>query len=208
MIATAAVRAAARAGVGRAYRNPRMPRPAATPPLLTDLARRAMQRFPSNIGARLCPAPRSAVLDHQGSPTRLPALVRRRAPPTPSAQPERTAVASPGQAWSQTADVRTTSASPTRLVERGRPAFAVVRPRTTARICVTLVAIVPWTRIAAQADIALPQWRPATQQTTKPWSRAGTMAVRTPTIAIRHRISASTIRTALRSTRGQPPRPP
>jgi len=106
------------------------------------------------------------------------------------------------------ADVRTTSVPATRIVERRRPAFAVARPRTTARICVTLEAIAPWTRIAAQVDIALPRWRPATQLIPKPWSRAGTMAVRTLTIAIRHRTSAPTIRTALCWTQGQPPRPP
>jgi len=97
------------------------------------------------------------------------------------------------KAWSGRADVRTTSASATRIVERGRHAFAVARPRTTARMFVTLGAIAPWTRIAAQADIAHPR---------------GKLATLTPIIATRHRTSASTIRTALRSTRGQPPRLP
>ena len=154
--AIAVDRVAARAGAGPARQHRNL----------------ALAGLPSNTGAHLCPALRSAVLHRShalvGLAQASPTASLRRASPIPSAQTERTAAASPGQAWSRQADVRTTSASPTRIVQRGRPASAAARPRTTARMFVTLAAIAPWTRIAARADIALPRWRPATLQIPKP----------------------------------------
>jgi hypothetical protein len=78
----------------------------------------------------------------------------------------------------------TTSASPTRIVGRTRPAFAVSRPRTTARMFVTLEAIAPWTPIAARAVIALRRWRAAPLQPPKSRCRT-TTPVRTLIIVIR-----------------------
>jgi len=210
MIATAAVRAAAHAGASRArQRKLRMPRSAWTPPFPTDPARRAMQRFPFNTGARLRPAPRSAVLHPEANHTR-PSLSyarmpnTRRAPPTPRAPTERT-VAAFCLTDRIVEDARTTSAPAIRVVGPRRPASAAARPQTTARIFVTLEATAPWTRIAARADIALPRWRtahgPSLQILT---SRRRVPAVPSPTIVTRYQICASTIRTALHLTRGQP----
>src|SRR5271155_2838136 len=106
-------------------------------------------------------ARRSAVPDRAAS--RIRPMIATAARRTVNARAERTGAASRRRAWPATAGVRTTSALPTRLVDRGRLALAVGRPRTTARTLVTLGAIVSWTRTADRAVTARPRRRAATK---------------------------------------------
>jgi hypothetical protein len=162
--------------------------PASRPFSKQERAWRATRRFPFTIGLRLHAAPRSAVLDRPRNRTGPEWQVRAAARRTPSAPAELTVVASHLKAWSGPAGVRTTSASPTRIVPRGRRACAAPRLPTTARMFARPEAIASSTRTVVQAVIAPPPW-PATE--------------RSPIIAIRHRTHASTTRIALSSTREQ-----
>jgi len=148
--------------------------------------------FPSTIGLWLRAAQRSAVLDRPTNPTRpesLPPASAASAPArrTPTATAELTAVAFRLPAKSGSAGVRTTSASLTRIVHRGRRASAVARLRTTPRMSAYREAIAPSTRTVALAVIARPRGRGAKKQA--------------PIIATPHWTNASTTRTARPSMR-------
>jgi hypothetical protein len=107
---------------------------------------------------------------------------------TPSARAARMVVVFRSKGSSETADVRTTRASPTRIVRRGRRACAALRRRTTVRTFARREAIASSTRTAVQAGIARPR-RAATESPS--------------TIATRHRTHALTTRTAPPATRKQ-----
>ena len=163
--------------------------------------RPAMRGVHSTIGRRQCPARRSAVLHRQASPTRpeslhplprMPAAACR----TCSVRLERTVAAFLLKAWSGTAGVRTTSASPTRIVDRRRPVRAVARPPTTAQTSASEVAIASWTRTAVRAGTVR-------RRSIYPSFQNRRVAIfRSPISATRPWTLARTTRTALRSTRG------
>ena len=115
-------------------------------------ASRTVSKFPSTIGHSRHAARGSVARGRR--PNRTDRAWRRAARRIRSVPPERTAAAFPSRGSRGLADARTTSASPIRIVHRGRRACAAPRLPTTARRRALWAEIAPSTRTAGQAGIA------------------------------------------------------
>jgi hypothetical protein len=145
--------------------------------------------LPSTTGLRGRPVLRSEGLTRPPFPrARLPQASLAARPMRTARMAASTAVVS--ITFLDRACARSTSATPTRSVHRGRRAFAVARQRITARTLAYPVATASLTRTVARVAIAPLHPRR--------WNAQD----RAPTTAIQPRTSASTTRTVQRSTRG------